>query len=340
MELQQRIIRRTIHLAVRKAMEDIKGNPERSIRNLIDLGRMFAKTKNQAWFFDMAKNVFSNPQNPYRALAKRVVLNIDNETVRTVGLNLGHSSLIHGAKRLKRQQGIGGIPLPWVFVLDLRQMRADAYGDLNALIRQSCDLGVFTYVICADREETVQHVGALARHFKECAFLFKLDADLILDDTLRVLEGLHNAVISVKVDAEKHRKSQEAFRLLRKHRCLYGFHLVYEENADRVASRAFIRQAIEWGNLFGVYIAGEGVTAACREKVYAFVCQERGGGGQPLIALEWARDLDEIGRRIGVSRKPLTIRPPYSAGLQTAQGGAFMEMIGRLQQGHAALPQP
>jgi len=60
-ELQHRLIMQTINIAVSKAMEDMKTNTKRSIRNLIDLGLLFSRSENQKWFFSTAKKVISNP---------------------------------------------------------------------------------------------------------------------------------------------------------------------------------------------------------------------------------------------------------------------------------------
>jgi hypothetical protein len=47
-----------------------------------------------------------------------------------------------------------------------------------------------------------------------------------------------------------------------------------------------------------LYIADDGVSDACRDAVYDFVCNERGERGQPLIALEWGRDMRAISEKI------------------------------------------
>ena len=66
----------------------------------------------------------------------------------------------------------------------------------------------------------------------------------------------------------------------------------------KVATPEYIRSAIGFGSLFGLYIADDNVSDACRDAVYAFACNERGEHGQPLIALEWGRDMRTISEKI------------------------------------------
>ena len=61
LELQHRLIRQSINIAVSKAMEDMMGNTRRSIRNLLDLGLLFSTSENQKWFFNAAKKVIAYP---------------------------------------------------------------------------------------------------------------------------------------------------------------------------------------------------------------------------------------------------------------------------------------
>jgi hypothetical protein len=50
LDIDARLARQAIGIAVDKAMDDVKGNPRRSIRNLIDLGLLFSQSENQKWF--------------------------------------------------------------------------------------------------------------------------------------------------------------------------------------------------------------------------------------------------------------------------------------------------
>lgn len=303
MELRHRLVRQTINQAVGKAMEDMMGNTGRGIRKLVDLGQMFAHSENQKWFFNCAQEVVSNPRNSYNKLMLRVLADIDGETVRTVGLNLGYSSLIYGARKLQKQQKSMDQQLPWIFVFDLLDSDPVDFPKIEDFISANREMGIYSYAFCLQEVDNVAPLCAAAEKFGECFFAFRVPAGLITEQAGSCLGALHNAVVSVEVpDAGfADETCARAFRLLKEHRCFYGFDASYgEDNWEEVVCPKTICSAISCGSVFGVFHAGEDTPESCREAVYDFVSKERQGTGFPLVAFELERDLEEISRRIHV----------------------------------------
>jgi len=302
LELQHRLIRKTINIAVSKAMEDMKSNTRRSIRNLIDLGLLFSQSENQKWFFNTAKKVISNPRNPYNALAARIISDVDNDTIKKVGVNLGYNGLIYGANKLQKSQEHMDCPIPWLLFFDIFESSSVFFHQkMKDLIHEGRELGIYSYVFCLHEANDMIPLCEIAEQFDDCLFVFKVPSVLISEQTAESLGKIHNAIISVQVaganfSCESYRN---AFRLLKQNHCLYGFHVTYnEDNMKQLTAPEYIRSAISLGNLFGVYIAENGVSDACRDAVYAFACRERGENGQPLIAMEWFRDMQYISEKI------------------------------------------
>lgn len=295
LELQHRLIRQTINIAVSKAMKDMRSNTKRSIRNLIDLGLLFSQSENQKWFFNTAKKVISNPRNPYNALAARMIADVDNDTIKKVGLNLGYNSLTYGANKLRKRQVAMDCPFPWLLIFDISESCPDFFQQLENLIREGQELGIYSYVFCPHNANDMTSFCEVAKRFEECLFIFKVSSVLISDQTAESLSKIHNAVISIQMTDAADLNCESfinAFRILKQNRCFYGFHVSYnEDNIKKVSTPEYIRSAIKLGNLFGVYIADNGVSDACRDAVYSFACNERGEAGQSLITLEWFRDM-------------------------------------------------
>lgn len=301
MELQHRLVRQTINIAVSKAMEDMKDNPGRSIRNLLDLGLLFSQSENQKKFFNTAKKLISNPQNPYHALAARVIADVDRETVKKVGLNLGYSSLTYGADKLRHQRAAMNCRFPWLLIFDIRGSRPGVFSRLEKLVYEGRELGIYSYILCPREAGDIAALCRIAKQFDECLFIFKTSFPLITAQTAGVLGGVHNAAVSIQAEASdlKLESLADAFRILKQNRCLYGFHVTYDgDNVSGLITPEYIRSAIESGNVFGLYIADNGVPDACTEAVYAFACKERGERGQPLIALEWRNDMRIISEKL------------------------------------------
>ncbi|MEW5920213.1 MAG: hypothetical protein AB1796_04515 [Bacillota bacterium] len=309
MDLHHRLMRRTINIGISKAIEDMRGNTKRGIRNLIDLGLFFSRSENQKWFFTAAGKVINNPRNPYNELASRMIKDVDNETIKTVGINLGYSSLTYGADKLRTQQKAKNCTVPWLLIFNTNGY--DHNFQMEALIREGRKLGTYSYIFHIQRVEEIDAVSKIAGHFTECLFVLKTSPELITAESIELIRKAHNIVVSVQ--AAKASLTDvlcvKAFGILRDNRCFYGFHAAYNENtAAEVAAAEYIHRAISLGNIFGVYIAEEDVSASCRDAVYNFVCSARGETGQPLVTFEWSRDMADISRRIGVQEGYRVIR--------------------------------
>jgi len=301
LELQHRLIRQTINIAVGKAMEEMKSNTRRSIRNLIDLGLLFSTSENQKWFFDAAKKVIANPKNPYNSLVKRMISDVNNDTVKKVGLNLGYSSLIYGANKLRKRQDYLGVPIPWLLIFDIYESSSDFFHQMEHFIREGRELGIHSYIACPHEKDDIPSICEIAKRFDECLFILKVSSGLISEQTAESLGKIHNTMISVQIKGTDFscESDKNAFRLLKQNRCLYGFHVSYNEDTmKQLTTPEYIRSAISLGNLFGVYIAENGVSDTCRDAVHTFACNVRGENGQPLITLEWFRDMRVISEKI------------------------------------------
>lgn len=299
LELQHRLVRQAIDIAVSKAIEDMKCNSKRSIRNLIDLGLMFSASSEQTGFFIAAQKMLALPQNPYYPLISGMISEVDNETLKKVGLNLGYSSLIYGAGKLKKQQNDLGVPIPWLLVFD-SESGSLPVRQLERCVREGMDLGIYSYVVCPHRAGDIPAACDVARQFDECLFLVMTSPGLVDETAAESVGKIHNAMISVQVvDAFQREEDLDAFNLLKANRCLYGFHVRYnDENVCRVATSEYVQSAIELGNRFGAYIAEDGVSDACSEAVFSFVRRERSGCGQSLVTMELARDVKFLSAKI------------------------------------------
>lgn len=339
MELQHRLMRQTINIAVSKALEDMQTNTRRSIRNLIDLGLLFSRSENQKWFYGTAKKVISNSRNPYNKLAARMIAGVDNQTIKTVGINLGYSSLTYGARKLQKWQAASGCPIPWLVIFDISESTSDYFRQIENYICEGRELGVYSYIFCLREAKDISTLCEIAKRFNECFFVFQTSSDLITNQTTLPLGEIHNAVVSVEApDADiNHESCINAFRTLRQNRCLFGFQLIYNEsNLGKVTTPGYIRCSIQLGNLFGVYVAENGVSDACRKAAYTFACKERGETGRPLIALEWSRDLQNINEKILSDGGYLVIKPVQRARheyekVKDVLENTLLEMIQSLQ---------
>jgi len=230
-----------------------------------------------------------------------MIADVDNDTIKKVGLNLGYNSLTYGANKLRKRQAAMDRAFPWLLVFDISESRPDFFRQIEKLIREGQELGIYSYIFYPHEENDFATLREITKRFDECLFLFKAPSVLITDQTAASLRGIHNAVVCVEA-ADGDLKSEgcvNAFGILKQNRCLYGVHLTYnEDNMGKVTAPETIRSAIALGILFSMYIADTGVSSLCQDALYAFACSERGEKGQPLITFEWLRDMRHISEKI------------------------------------------
>lgn len=94
----QSVIKAAIQSAVSKGIRDIRRDPNRSIRKLVDLGMQFGKGSNQKSFFTDAQSALKNRRSAYYPLVTSLIRNVDEQTLQTLGLNVGYMSWNYGRK--------------------------------------------------------------------------------------------------------------------------------------------------------------------------------------------------------------------------------------------------
>jgi len=301
MELQHRLVRQTIDIAISKAIDDMKSDAKRSLRNLIDLGLLFSKGENQKHFFNTAREVVSNPKNAYHSLAVRTIANVDNGTIKKTGINLGYSSLIYGANKLRKRQEFFDDPLPWLLIFEVYDSGTEAFEQMKQFVAEGRELGIYSYIVCPHKTQDVVTICEFAKCFDDCLFALSVSPELISERSAEAIGNTHNMMVSVKVSGSDfcNKNDADVFRMLKQNRCLFGFHTGYNDaNMTQVTAAEYMRSAIGYGNIFGIYIPDEGVSDRCKAAMYEFACEVRGINGQPLIAIEWMQDMQYISERI------------------------------------------
>ena len=301
MDMHYRLIRQSIDIAVSKALKDMQSDSKRSVRNLIDLGLFFAKSENQKGFFNAAKKMLSKPANPYFKLVARMITEVNQETIKTVGINLGYNSLTYGANKLRKAQKASGISLPWMVVFDVSKMDADFLDFMEQFIRYGRALGIYCYVFHGCKSVDMQAVCSLTNQFAECVFVLAADPQEFTERTAILLKDIHNMIVLVRVveSGPESERCAGAFRILRGNRCFFGFQTRYSENnLYRVTAPESVETAILHGNLFGLYTVDGEVSKNCKNQLYHFVCSQRGVKGKPLVTFDWNRDIGSISKGI------------------------------------------
>ncbi len=310
MELQHRLIRQSINIAISKAIDDMQNNTRRSIRNLLDLGLLFASDEDQKRFFSTAKKAVSNPHNPYNAFVARVIANVNIDTIKTFSINLGYSSLTYGANLLRKLQAKLGCSMPWILVFDLEHQNDCFFDHLSKYICDARDMGIYSFLFRINAETDIAGIIALAEKFGECAFILETPSVLLTDKALADISRIHNLAVLVRTENSMENVSScdTVFQKLHSYRCLYGFHTGYNKDSlGSVANIEYIDKMVSQSCLFGAYVADGEMAAPHRDGLFSNANPLKDTTGLPLVTIDLFSDIRSISEKIAAKGQYIVI---------------------------------
>lgn len=209
--------RTLIETTIRSAIKRINDDPERSVRNLVDMALSFSQGRFQQDFFNAAKKMLENGCSSYYKLIPDLVANVECERIVSFGMNVGYNSCTAGAKRIREIEAKENFNIPWSISLELSgndYLHNEAI--YNALIDQGKELGIYTWLIfCYEHPD---YILKLVQAFPECAFIIFCSPDEI---TLPLLDDA-NATYNLMFAVEHGNTSEDACALLRSRNFLYA----------------------------------------------------------------------------------------------------------------------
>lgn len=188
-----------IETVVKKALASIKDNPERGIRNLVDMALQFSKGRFQQNFFTVAQTMLQNENSAYYGLVRNIVTYTDTERLFTFGMNLGYNSCTEGARHIRDNEEIMQCNIPWTISFHVDSQRIYDYQEkYDALIQKGESLGIYTWMFFA--LENPEKVLPLVEMHPDSAFcIFCEPADLSAS-FLDTVTDLKNVMLVVRYD--------------------------------------------------------------------------------------------------------------------------------------------
>lgn len=137
-----------IEAAVNRGIKEMQEDPKRSVRKLADLGNQFARGRFQKSFFELSQTLLQDDDCPYYTLLSRLTEEIDHETLKRFGVNLGYTSWTYGAQLIRAYEKEHGFEVPWTIFFHYHPQASFTLSHMDSLIREGRSIGIFTY-FCA-----------------------------------------------------------------------------------------------------------------------------------------------------------------------------------------------
>ncbi|MCD8005708.1 MAG: hypothetical protein LUF29_01855 [Oscillospiraceae bacterium] len=212
-----------IEAYVGKKLEDMRDNPDRESRNLVDLALALSAGRFQKHFLSIAHSMLEDENSPYYALIHDAIKNVGTANILKFGMNTGYNSFTAGARTIRNLEKERGYNIPWsiIFYIDNTSFSEEAYSEA---IRQGKKLGIYTYVFfCSEIPVTITE---LFDNESECAFILFSDAENIQNGILEQAGEIKNMMLCVKYSEN----AQQLCEHLRSDKALYS--IWYEYNSD------------------------------------------------------------------------------------------------------------
>lgn len=209
--------RTLIETMIRCAIKKLKDDPERSVRNLVDMALSFSGGESQQSFFEAIQRMLEDESSAYYRLIQDFVANTDGERLVSFGMNIGYNSCMAGVKKIREVGMRDHIKIPWSISLEMSGedyvRHAQGY---HSLIAQGEELGIYTWMLYVP--DHPERVLELIEAFPQCAFIMICSPSDITPALLDEADTIDHLMFVV----EYRDNVEEACALLRSRKFLYS----------------------------------------------------------------------------------------------------------------------
>ena len=291
-----------IRAAIEGGLHNLERDPERGVRNMIDLGKYFSRTHRQRSFFQMAQRLLGRKRSQYMQLLKRTIAEVDHETLKTIGINMGYYSWSQGAKAIREVETERGFNVPWSIVMNVSADTEDSLtlDEINRIISEAHELGTHCFWIAmSSSEEEIISVFDILGTFKDNAFFVLLRNDLVTPNVANAALKQHNIAICLRDVDTASENVKSAAKILHDARLFYGLYYLYDDsNADDIISGHVQSDADEYHSQFALLIAAENCSEECLAKVRAYASGEKTTPERPPFMVDFFADLAAVDKII------------------------------------------
>ena len=260
-----------VRTMVKKALKDIKEAPERSLRNLVDLARLFADGRFQQQFFQTAQNILGSENGAYFSLLRDVVGHVEEDRLLTFGMNIGYNSCTEGARRIRDLEARYGYNIPWSVLLQIGggEDAFDTRG-YSDWIGQGEKLGIYTWFLFARGNPEV--CMSLMDEHPGCAFVLFCHGEELSDRVVDAARERNNLMLALHVDEA----AEECCERLREAGLLYSLYHVYtEKDLPAIESGDLLLDMEQLHPVFSILIPRVSCEEAVRKRVYDVLVRAR-----------------------------------------------------------------
>ncbi len=289
-----KITKALLRATIKKSLDDIKLDPKRSVRNLVDLGLQFADGGNQRGFLEVTRTYLSSENSAYYRLAENIVNEIDHDKLANYGINFGYNGCTRGARILREKEAEYGCHIPFLLAFYVSDDDdALTVEDIADTVRQGMELGIYIYVVICSGSRYEQLLD-MAEEFDECAFVYFVNPRRLTREAISRTSELNNLVTSVRFDGVTD-SCLEAVRAMREQGCITVVHYEYKaENLNEILSNSITDRLAETGAVAAILYAPPTIDKTAQKLVFDYKAETVRSQQYPIFMFEAKSDIDKI----------------------------------------------
>lgn len=250
---------------VKNAIHDLKSDPERTVRNLVDMALKFADSRFQEEFYSSAQALLANENSAYYALVKDTLSQVNEETLLTFGMNLGYNGLYEGSKKIRSEAPHS---IPWMVSLTMTEGKI--YDQHHKAVIQGEEMGIYCYTLFSNHG--IFECLTLAQHHPDSAFAIFCGNHEISWSVLDLADNIPNIAIMVPFDKD----ADVVCDMLRVSGILYGLYCTYtEKDLPSIESGELLHDMEQLHPVFSVLKPQFPCQKALRDRVYQWIANAR-----------------------------------------------------------------
>ena len=260
-----------VETVVKKALKNIKDNPERGIRNLVDRALQFSSGRFQKNFFAVAQAMLQNENSAYYGLVRDTVAYADMERLYTFCMNLGYNSCTVGAQRIRRNEEKMNCNIPWTVSVQIDTRKfAERKAKYDTLIQDGENLGIYTWMLFG--MDDPQQVLRFAGEHPDSAFCIFCEAKNLTASFLDEATDFFNVMLVVQYEEN----IAELCSTMREMGLLYSVWYRYEQkDVEDIINGNLFNSSQQFSPIFTVLVPAVECPKEIRHVVYLTAKQAR-----------------------------------------------------------------
>lgn len=297
-----------IETAINKGIRDIEDNPKRGIRNLVDLANHFASSPFQKNILKLMQTMLANLNSPYYNIVSYLINNVDHNTIKTFGINLGYKSWTYGARKIREHEKTHGYSVPWTIVFDFREETESSLNndDILHIIEQGKEIGIYTYMFFMNN---IDNFSDIIEENTDCAFVLYIPSNILTEENISKISSYNNTVFSILYDLSIDLKEfNSTVQLLRNNRCLFGLHSYYgDDNIEYILNNRWVDDIVSCKSAFGFLIESKNCNEENARLIHEYVFNSKIDQKHLAFLIDLYKDIAKINKNISANSCILSV---------------------------------